>query len=156
MVHEIANLSVLGALRRLPQKNLLFRIVFLGAVTLVATAIILPLGFLISCNRVGVLAGATAGGICLLAAWVALTLSEPLRRPQSVLTLVHVGMMARMGIPLAAALIVYFRGGPLADAGFLYYLIVFYPVTLTAETFLSWPERVPRDNNVAPTDDFVA
>ena len=47
------------------------------------------------------------------------------------LALVLVGMMIRMGIPLAAALAVYFRGGPLADAGFLYYLVVFYPVTLT-------------------------
>ena len=75
---------------------------------------------------------------------MALVLSEPLRRPQYVLTLVHVGMMIRMGIPLAAALAVYFVGGPLADAGFLYYLVVFYPVTLTVETFLSLPEAPMR------------
>ena len=74
---------------------------------------------------------------------MALGLTEPLRGPQQVLALVLVGMMVRMGIPLAAALTVCFCGGPLANAGFLYYLVVFYPVTLTAETFLSLPEREP-------------
>ena len=71
------------------------------------------------------------------------------------LALVLVGMMIRMGIPLAAALTVYFRGGPLADAGFLYYLVVFYPVTLTAETLLFLPEPALNEKNVSPAEDFV-
>jgi len=123
------------------QKSLLFRTVFLGVTVFIATAVILPIGWVISGNRAGLFAGAAAGGACLLAAWLALFLSEPLRRPQHVLTLVHAGMIIRMGIPLGVALAVNFRGGPLADAGFLYYLVVFYPVTLTVETFLSWPEK---------------
>ena len=120
-----------------------------------AAAVILPLGWAISGNRAGLIAGAAAGGVCLLAAWMALGLSEPLRRPQHMLALVLVGMMIRMGIPLAAALAVFFRGGPLADAGFLYYLVVFYPVTLTAETFLSLPECEPKKKDVPPAQDFV-
>jgi hypothetical protein len=142
--NAIAGSSVLGVLCRLPQTSLLLRAILLGAVVLVAAAVILPFGWVISGNRAGVLAAAAAGGVCLLGAWTALALSEPLRRPQHLLALVLVGMMIRMGIPLAAALAVYFRGGPLADAGFLYYVVGFYPVTLAAETGLTLP-RGPRN-----------
>ncbi len=123
------------------QKSLLLRAAFLGAVMLIAAGIILPLGWAVSGNRTGLLAGAAASGVCLLAAWTALCLGEPLRKPQHLVALVVAGTLVRMGIPLVAALAVFFRRGPLADAGFLYYLILFYPVTLTAETFLSLPER---------------
>ncbi len=121
-----------------------------------AAAVVLPLGWVISGNRTGLFAAAAAGGVCLLAAWTALGVSELLRRPQHMLALVLAGMMIRMGIPLAAALAVYFSGGPLADAGFLYYLVVFYPITLTVETFLSWPGCDPPKSNVRPREDFVA
>lgn len=39
-----------------------------------------------------------------------------------------------MGVALAAALTVQLVGGPLAEAGFVYYLLMFYSVTLAAET----------------------
>ena len=107
----------LGILRRLPQMSLLLRAILLGVVVLVAASVILPLGWAISGSRMGLLAGAVAGGVCLLAAWLALGLSEPLRRQQNVLALVLVGMTIRVGVPLAAALAVFFLGGPLANAG---------------------------------------
>ena len=50
--------------------------------------------------------------------------------------LVLLGMFARMGIPLLVCIIVYLRGGRLAEAGFVYYLLVFYFVTLVVETVL--------------------
>ena len=128
----------LSFLRRLPQKSLLFRAIFLGGVVFVSAAIILSAGWTITGNQMGIFAGAAAGGVCLLAAWAALFLSVPLRMPQYVLGLVLVGMMVRMGIPLAAALTVHFLGGPLANAGFLRYLVVFYPITLATEAFLSF------------------
>ena len=61
------------AVLRLPsadcrRRSLLFRIVFLGAVVIVAAAVVLPLGWTISGNRAGFFAGAVAGGVCLLAA----------------------------------------------------------------------------------------
>ncbi len=140
----------------MPQRRLLFRGVLLGAVVLVAAAVILPLGWAISGNRTGLFAAAAAGGVCLLAALAALAVSEPLRRPQHTLALVLLGMLIRMGIPLGAALTVYFHGGPLANAGFLYYLVVFYPVTLTVETFLSSPGCEPKKKNGPPAEDFVA
>ncbi len=143
--------SVLGALRQLPQKNLLWRAAFLGVAEVMAAAVILPLGWAITHKWTGVFAGAAAGGLCLLAAWMALALSEPLRKPPRMLTFVLVGMMIRMGVPLVAASMVFFMGGPLADAGFLYYLIVFYLVTLSTETFLS----LPIEKKVPPANDIV-
>jgi hypothetical protein len=104
---------------------------------------------------VGLLAAAVAGGVCLLAGLTALALSEPLRRPQYLLALVFVGMMIRMGIPLAAALAVYFLGGPLAEAGFLYYVVLFYAVTLITETFLSAPGCGPNKKDISPTQEIV-
>jgi len=103
----------------------------------------------------GIWAGAAAGGVCLLAAWIALIVGESLRRPQYALAGVLLAMLIRMGIPLAAALLVFLRGGPLADAGFLYYLVLFYPVTLTAETFLLLPKRCSHEKRVSPAQDLV-
>ena len=57
-------------------------------------------------------------------------------------------MTIRMGVPLSAALAVFFLGGPLADAGFLYYVVLFYPVTLIAETFLSTPGSEPNEKDI--------
>ena len=51
-------------------------------------------------------------------------------------------MRLRMGENIRiVAVAIQFRGGPLAEAGFLYYLLVFYPVTLVVETVLSLPPR---------------
>ena len=152
---ELAGASVPGSLRQLQQTSLLFRAAFLAVVAVLAAAVILPLGWAISGNRTGLFAGAAAGGVCLLAAWTALGLSEPLRRPMYMLAQLFVGMLIRMGIPLAAALAVYFRGGPLADAGFLYYVVLFYPVMLVAETFLVLPARRLNQRDVSPAEDFV-
>ena len=153
--NELVVSSALDALRRLPQESLPLRYAVLGAVVITAAAVVLPLGVAISGNRNGFLAGAAAGGVCLLAAWTALGLCEPFRRPKHMLAFVLVGMMIRIGIPLAAALTVYFIGGPLADAGFLYYAIVFYPLTLAVETFLSLPEYHPKRKDVLPVQDIV-
>lgn len=170
MVNMPAASPVFGSLRQLLHKSLLFRIVVLVGMAPIAAAVVLPLGWAISGNRAGLCAGAAAGGVCLLAAGMALILSEPLRKAQYMLALVLVGIIVRMGIPLAAALAIIFRGGPLADTGFLYYLIVFYPVTLTAKIFLSLrPRDSPatiashgarrgdfrNEKNVPPAQNFV-
>jgi hypothetical protein len=106
-------------------------------------------------DRLKLISGATASAVCLLAALTALMVSEHFRGPKSVVSFVLAGMMARMGIPLAAALCAYFSGGPLADAGFLYYLVVFYPVTLTVEIFLSWPDHGSRETHAPPVQDIL-
>jgi hypothetical protein len=58
--------------------------------------------------------------------------------PRPVLAML-VSMAARMGIPLVPALAIHLAGGPLANAGLLYYLLVFYPITLAVDVALSLP-----------------
>jgi hypothetical protein len=47
-------------------------------------------------------------------------------------------MAFRTGVPLAAALILLFQGGPLAKAWFFCYLGLFYAVALTVHSVLSY------------------
>jgi hypothetical protein len=118
---------------------------------LVATGIILPLGYSISNNPFGLTAGLAAAGGCLLAAYLALGICDRFRRPEHVLAFVLVGMAIRMGIPLVSALVVVFLGRPLADAGYFYYLMVFYPVMLAAETALALPRGRIDDSPSTPS-----
>jgi hypothetical protein len=87
----------------------------------------------------GLAAAGLAAGVCLGGAAAALAISYIFRAPQHVLYGVLFGMAARMGLPLAAGLICWRHGGPLAEAGALYYLLIFYPITLGVETVLSLP-----------------
>jgi predicted Na+-dependent transporter len=87
----------------------------------------------------GLAAAAAAAAFCLLGAGLALVACRGLRQPKYALHGVLVGMVVRMGVPLVLALVFQVRGGPLAEAGLLLYLIVFYPVTLSVETALSLP-----------------
>jgi len=84
-------------------------------------------------------AGGLASGLCLIGATIALVLNHLLRGQRLALPALCTAMMARMGIPLVLASVIHLQGGPLAEAGLLYYLLVFYPVTLAVETALSLP-----------------
>jgi len=88
----------------------------------------------------GLAAAAAAAAACLAGAVAAILLSHALSKPERVLYGLLAGTVARMGIPLGFALACHLHGGALADAGLLYYLLVFYPVTLAVETALSLPE----------------
>jgi hypothetical protein len=90
-------------------------------------------------GRAGVAAAAAAGAICAIGASLALAISHLLRGPALVLPGLLLAMTARSGLPLLLAIVIQFRGGPLAEAGFLYYLLVFYFVILSVETVLSLP-----------------
>ena len=70
---------------------------------------------------------------------MALGAAQLLADPSQAIANVLVGMMLRMGMPLGVALAVHLRGGLLAGGGFLYYLLLFYPVTLGVETALTLP-----------------
>ncbi len=85
--------------------------------------------------------------VCYAGAVLALGTNAILHQPEHALLALLLGMMARMGIPFGLGLAVHLQGGPLAKAGLLYYLLVFYPITLTTETILSLPpaKRSQRD-----------
>ena len=91
----------------------------------------------------GLLAAGVAVAIVLLAGMGALAVNELCRSPEMVIPRVLGGMMLRMGVPLAAAMAIYYRGGPIAGAGFIYYLLVFYFVMLVVETVITLPEALP-------------
>ncbi len=86
-----------------------------------------------------ILGATAAAGVCLFGSGLALVISHLLRAPEKVLYGMLLGMTVRMGIPLGIGLACHLRGGVLADSGMLYYLLIFYPVTLLVETILSLP-----------------
>ncbi len=84
----------------------------------------------------GLWSATAAWGTCffsgLLALWTVHLFNDPKQVVQQVLS----GILIRTSLPLAACLTVQVLGGTLADAGFLYYILAFYVVTLAVETVL--------------------
>jgi hypothetical protein len=85
----------------------------------------------------GVLAFLLAALVCWSGAALALAASGVLRQLDRVLAVTLVGMALRMGLPLVAVVVVTLQNGPLAEGGFVGYVLVFYVVTLVVETWLS-------------------
>jgi hypothetical protein len=83
----------------------------------------------------GLQAAAIAAGISLTGGLTALGMRSLLRGPEAALYSMLTGLLFRTGIPLlAAAMFIYF-GGPLVDAGIVWYLLAFYILTLVVETW---------------------
>jgi hypothetical protein len=85
---------------------------------------------------VGLGAAAAAAMLCLVPGLIALGVGELFRGPDSALFNLLAGTMIRMGVPLAACVVIYMVGGPLVDGGLAFYLLAFYPVMLLIETLL--------------------
>lgn len=129
-------------LERLQRGGLLLQSSVLGLVVAVAYGLVAPVaGYL--AGGVALAAAAVAAAFCLGGAAVALLMAHLFRGPNAALAGVVLGMGARMVIPLGGGFACHSHGGPLAEAGLLYYLLVFYPITLALETWLSLPETKP-------------
>jgi hypothetical protein len=102
---------------------------------LVSAAVVVPCAYAAE-QHWGVLSAVVAMATCLGGGFLALWLVQLCQGPGSVMPQVLLGMFARMGIPLLVCIIVYLQGGRLAEAGFVYYLLAFYFVTLIVETVL--------------------
>jgi len=87
----------------------------------------------------GLAAAVVAAVCCWLGAASALAAAVLLADVAGGLAGLLAGMVLRMGIPLTCGLVLHLRNGALAQAGVLYYLLVFYPVTLAVEIALSLP-----------------
>ena len=123
---------------RLRRRGLPTQLATLVVAVLVVYALAAPVAGLLS-GWIGLGAAGLGAGICLLGAGLALVACRLFCSPSRAVHGVLVGMLLRMGIPLGSALALQFQGGPLADAGGLVWLAVFYPVTLFVETALSLP-----------------
>lgn len=111
------------------------RAALLGVWLIVVWAAIAPISLRMH-EEMGFLAATLAAGICLVSAELALLIWEFLRAPALALYGVLVGMLVRMGLPLIIGGALHLANKPLADAGLLYYVLVFYLATLIVETVL--------------------
>ncbi len=82
-------------------------------------------------------AAALAALICWAGAAIALTLAFRFRQPREAIIVLGLGMAFRMGLPLAAVMVLAKVWPALADAGFFVLILGFYLVTLATETLVS-------------------
>ncbi len=134
-------------LDRLRNGGLPLQLAVLGLVVVVAFGLVAPVAWGLE-GVAGVTAAAVAAALCLAGAGVALLASRLARGPNGALAGRLLGMAARMAIPLGGGFAFQIRGGPLAEAGLLYYLLIFYPITLSLETSLTLSS-----NNGTPSND---
>ena len=127
-----------GWLVALRSRGLATKSAVLGLVVLGVYAVVAPLAVFIS-GGVGLAISATAAGCCFLGAELAMVVCHCFRNPETAWRGALLGMIPRMGIPLAFALVIVCKGGALAEGGVLLYLLVFYPITLALETALTLP-----------------
>ena len=125
-------------LRELPNRGIAVQVAALMGVTLAVLAMAGSVALVLG-GGTALAAAVVAAGACLAGAVAALIASHALAGASLALAALLTGMAARLGIPLALGLAIHLHGGPLAEAGLLYYLLLFYPVTLGVETLLSLP-----------------
>jgi len=121
----------LAALRK---RGWLVQSAALGAILLAACLAAAPVVALLH-GPVGLAGSGAACGLCFLGAALGLALARCFRDsfPGAGFT---IGMLPRMGIPLGGGIWLHLRGGVLAEGGIMFYLLMFYPVTLALETWL--------------------
>lgn len=132
----------LAYLRNLP---LWARSGLLVGIVVVYSALVCPVAWLIR-GSFGVISASVAGVLCLIGALGALFISHicNMLPPQTGLLVgIPLSTAVRIGVPMGLGTAIHLSGGALAEAGFLYYLLVFYPITLAIETVLSLPEPPP-------------
>jgi hypothetical protein len=106
----------------------------LGAILLAAYVAMAPFVALFH-EPAGLAASAAAAGLCLLGAALGLAIARSFRDSFPAVGFA-VGMLPRMGIPLGGVICIYTIGGILAEGGILFYLVMFYPMTLALEAWL--------------------
>ena len=84
----------------------------------------------------GAFAVGTAAAVCLVAA-VAGLFAGILLPTENISGRVLLGMLLRMGIPLAFCIVAYHAPGRLAAAGLVYYVLIIYMTVLVADTCMA-------------------
>jgi hypothetical protein len=139
-------------LANLRNRGVAIRLAVLGTSVLAAFAAAVPVAIHLG-GSTGLAAAMTAAGLCLAGAAAALVIASWLQGPSGVLAALWLGMLLRMGVPFGAGVAIHLHGGPLAQAGLLWYLLMFYPITLVVGTVLSLP---PRNRQRTPAPQFPA
>ncbi len=123
---------------KLREMSLSAKLATLAAVEAAALAVAAPVAWFAQ-GRFGILAAAIAAFSCLLGGSLALAICGLFRDPRQAFVGVLLGMLFGMGLPLAVGVGCRLAGGALAEAGVMFYLLFFFPITLTVKTVLSLP-----------------
>ena len=123
------------------------RVLALFAALFLVALLIVPLAYLLE-GATGLVGALLSFAICVVCGGLSLVVGEVFRRPEQVLYQVAFSMVLRSGIPLGICMLMYFRGGPLAEAGFVFCLLAFYVVTLAVETMIMAAQRSHTPNAV--------
>ncbi len=122
---------------RLPRLNLPLACLTLALIVAAVLAIVSHFES-VRHGAVGVAAAALAAGVCWLSCTVALIVAAATpRKSTDAVVGTLVAMSLRMGLPLIVGMVFDLSGGPLAAVGVFRLIVVFYLVTLAAETTLS-------------------
>ena len=105
----------------LRNRGMAARLSTLGIVVLVALGLAVPIAFFVG-GLAATASAALAAALCLAGAAAALIVGNYLRGPGEVLVALWLGMILRLGVPFAAGVTIHLHGGPLAQAGLLWYL----------------------------------
>ena len=126
-------------LLKLREKSLPARIAVLAAVDVLTLAISLLPAWKIGGN-LAMLAATIAAAACLVGGILALVISDLFHDPAQAFAGVLLGMFAGMGVPLVVAMACHLGGGELSQGGVMFYLLIFFPITLAVKTILSLPK----------------
>jgi hypothetical protein len=133
----------------LRNRSLATRLSLLGAGLLAPYAV--GLAVAVRCSgAAGLAALSVAAAGCLVSATAAMILSYCLQTPATAMAAALLSMAVRTGLPLIVALVVRLGGPSLVEAGFVYYLLVFYVLALAIEVPLSLP-RMERSRPYSET-----
>jgi hypothetical protein len=119
-----------------PAPNVLSACLMLTAIVVIAYPLVAVVAEQLMHKPVWETAG-VAAGVCWFGSTLALVFFHLLRQAGNVAAATLLGMLFRIAIPLVAVVLVYSQGGKLVDEEFFKLVLVFYFVTLTADTLLT-------------------
>jgi hypothetical protein len=128
-LRQIGALAVFGALGPWAEMGIV------SAVVVILALVLAPLDYLFT-GGTGLMALVVAGGVSLAAAVIALAVGRLFRGTRQAMYASLAGMLIRMSVALAAALVLRYGTAALAGGAMMFYLLVFYLATLSIETTL--------------------
>ena len=118
------------------QGGFLVHSILLYVATMALLFPVAPVAWVIS-GAEGVAAAIAGAFLCFSGGLLSLVWNLAFPGPKLLVVRILGGMLPRMGVPLMGGLVLQITVEPLAEAGVLIYLLVFYPALLSLETWLS-------------------
>lgn len=119
-------------------RNVGFRVWLLLLLLAAVCATVVPLAISLG-GWMALAAAGLAAGLCFVGAAAGLLAGDWLRRSGQDFIALWLGAALRIIIPFTFGIPIHLHGGPLARAGLLWYLLLFYLVALATGTWLALP-----------------